>query len=226
MLCAAVLASPLKAEAPNFSGPYLAFGIGISQITDQQVNYSVNAGGYAGRIPNGWAALLQERGGSASVALGYDTELAGFIIGVQGRVDRRNLDIVEIEARYGVPQPQYLTGYQSDLSRQVSLRLGRVFNDRAMGYISLGRVSTDYTRSYINTSGGQDILNGSEAGSVFGLGYEIGWTENWNIAVDVRRMVYETTVNTVVDAYLPDPPEDAAHDAVETGISFMLVRRF
>lgn len=224
LLCAALMASPICAQAQNFTGPYVSVGLGSSQITDPQVNYSVSQGGYAGGIPNGWAALLRERGGSASVALGYDAELAGFIIGVQGRVERRNLNVVDVETQFGVPVPSWLTRYESDLSRQVNLRLGRVFGDRALGYVSLGRASTEYTRTYTHTNGGEDVFHGTEAGRVIGIGYEIDWTGNWNFAVDVRRTTYETTVNTVVNAY--PQPEDAAHDAIENSISFMLVRRF
>lgn len=203
----------------------MAFGPGVTQVTDLQENYSILTGGYAAGVPNEWGALLRARSASGSVAIGYDTEIFGVILGLQARLERRNLDDLQVETYQGVPHGQWLTRYESRISRHVSLRLGRVLQERAMAYVSLGRVSSDYTRSYIDLGGFEDVFTGTDTGNSIGLGYEIGLRENWNLAVDVRRVVHDRTVQSVLNAY-PNGGEDAAHDAVETGISFMVVRRF
>jgi hypothetical protein len=218
MCCGLALGS--VAHADDFEGAYVALGIGSGGITDSQTNYNTVDGGYPSGVPNGWTALLSDRGGIAAIAGGYTWQLAGFLVGVEGRLDRRRFDVTSFELYEGAPETLFTTRYVSEISRQVSVRFGKQIKPNYMAYFKVGRTWSEYTRTYQGAL--EDVTFGTDMGNVFGVGMEFAWTEDWNVNVDVSRMVYDRSVATLTNVY----EEDAAHDLRENTFTLMVVKRF
>lgn len=211
------------ANAGDFDGAYVALGFGSGEVTDNQTNYSTIDGGYPSGVPNGWTALLADRGGVAAIAGGYTWSLGGFLVGVEGRIDRRRLDVTSFELFNGVLSTDYSTRYESDISRQLTVRFAKQIQPNYMIYFKAGGAWSDYTRTYINLPNNlEEVVRGADTGNVFGVGMEFAWVENWNVNVDVSRIVYDTSVTTLTNVY----QEDAAHDLRENTFTLMLVKRF
>jgi len=51
---------------------------------------------------------------------------------------------------------------------------------------------------------------------------EFAWTQDWNVNVDVSRMVYDRSVATLTNVY----EEDVVHDLLENNVTLMVVKRF
>lgn len=220
----AVLSTANVAHAGDFDGAYVGFGFGTSAITDNQTNYSALTGGYASGEPNGWGATLADRGGLVSISGGYTWSMSGFLVGIDARIDRRKFDVVEFEALNGVADEDYTTSYRSDSSRQLSVRLGKMVHEDSMAYIKLGRAWSDYSRTYTHRTINivEETVSGTDTGKVFGLGMEFNWAADWNVNVDVSRIVYDPSVATLTDVYA----EDSVHDIRENIVTVMIVRRF
>lgn len=211
------------AHAGDFDGAYLGLGIGSGGVTDSQTNYTTTDGGYASGVPNGITALLSDRGGISAISGGYTWSIAGFLVGVEGRLDRRRFDVTSFELYQGTPLPNYTTRYVSETSRQVSIRFGKQIKSNYMVYFRLGRAWSDYRRTYQYLVGNlEEVASGTDTGNVFGIGMEFVWSKDWNVNVDVSRMVYDTSVATLTSVY----QEDAAHDLRENAFTLMIVRRF
>jgi hypothetical protein len=209
-----------SAHAGDFDGAYVALGIGSGGVTDSQTNYDTIDGGYTSGMPNGWTALLSDRGGIAAITGGYTWPLAGFLVGVEGRLDRRRFDVTSFELYEGGPDTLYTTRYVSETSRQVSIRFGKQIKSNYMAYFRVGRAWSDYTRTYQGSL--EEVTSGTEMGNAFSVGMEFAWTEDWNVNVDVSRTVYNRSVATLTSVY----EEDAAHDLRETNVILMVVKRF
>lgn len=211
------------AHAGDFDGPYVAFGIGSADVTDSQTNYETFLGGFASGVPNGWTAILNDRGSVAAFSAGFSWTLGGFLVGVEGRVERRRLDVTSFELDNGVPSTDYTTRYVSDRSKQVSLRVGKVVQPNYMAYFRVGRAWSNYTRTYqslVNVQ--EEFVSGNDTGNVFGIGIEFAWLDDWNVNVDLSKTVYDRSVTTVTSVY----QEDAVHELNGNAITFMLVKRF
>jgi len=222
VLCS-VLATANLAHAGDFDGAYVAFGLGTTAFRDSQTNYSTDDGGYASGIPNGYAAMLADRGAVASVSGGYTWSLAGFLVGIDGRLDRRGLNVTVFETEDGVTDPDFTTSYESNSSRQLSLRFGKQFHDNYMAYIKAGRSWADYSRTYADIEDDlEETVSGTDRGNVIGLGMEFNWTETWNVNVDLSRVIYGRSVATLTNVY----QEDVAHDIRENTLTVMIVKRF
>ena len=218
-----VLATANLAHAGDFDGAYVAFGLGTSTTRDSQTNYSTDDGGYASGIPNGYAAILSDRGALASVSGGYTWALSGFLVGIDGRVDRRGLNVTVFETEDGITDTNFTTSYESNLSRQLSLRFGKMVQTDYMAYIKLGRSWADYSRTYTDIGNDlEETVSGTDRGNVFGLGMEFKWTETWNVNVDLSRVVYDRSVATLTSVY----EEDVTHDNRENTLTVMIVKRF
>jgi hypothetical protein len=208
------------AHAGDFDGAYVALGVGSGGVTNSQTNYDTIDGGYPSGLPNGWTALLSDRGGIAAIAGGYTWQLAGFLVGVEGRLDRRRFDVTSFELYEGAPATLFATKYVSETSRQVSIRFGKQIKSNYMAYFRVGRAWSDYTRTYQGRQ--EEVTSGTDTGNVFGIGMEFTWTEDWNVNIDVGRMVYNRSVATLTSVY----EEDAAHDLRENSFTLMAVKRF
>jgi len=68
----------------------------------------------------------------------------------------------------------------------------------------------------------KDVTSGTDMGNVFGVGMEFAWTQDWNVNVDVSRMVYDRSVATLTNVY----EEDVVHDLLENNVTLMVVKRF
>lgn len=211
-----------SAHAGDFDGAYVALGIGSGGVTDSQTNYSTYDGGYPAGLPNGFTALLSGREGIAAITGGYTWPLAGFLVGVEGRLDRRRFDATSFELYNGVPTTTYATRYVSNSSRQVSIRLGKQIKSNYMAYFRIGRAWSDYTRVYQKVPIMEEVASGTDTGNVFGIGMEFAWNEKWNVSFDVSRTFYDRSVTNLTNVY----EEDAAHDLHENNFTLMIVKRF
>ena len=127
------------------------------------------------------------------------------------------------ETEDGVTDPDFTTSYESNSSRQLSLRFGKQFHDNYMAYIKAGRSWADYSRTYADIADDlEETVSGTDRGNVIGLGMEFNWTETWNVNVDLSRVIYTRSVATLTNVY----QEDVAHDIRGNTLTVMIVKRF
>lgn len=210
----------VSTQPHDFSGFYVGIGLGRATVDDPHTEYNVSDG-----TPNGFAGLNEDTSNTITVSVGYNWNIGRMVLGVEGRVQRRNLDDYVLQTNDGVVDPRYASVYQSDLSKQLLLRFGRTIGDASLVYVSAGRVRTDYTRKYIHVAGNnaEDVFNDSEAGRIAGLGVEHMVSRNYSLRGEINRIWYETTTHTPAIAWIGF---DDVHDATETAITISLVRHF
>lgn len=201
----------------DWSGFFVGVGIGRGYVKDPHTEYMSGT-----RDPNGYAGLNEDSSSPITISIGYHWGIDDFIFGVEGRIQRRNYDDSVFQTSFGVIDDEYSSIYQSKISKQALLHLGRVVAQKYQFYISAGRVSTEYTRKYISVAD-QDTFIDSEYGSLLGFGIDRALSNNYSIRGEINKIWYEQTTHSPINAW---SAFDDVHDATETTLTVSIIRRF
>jgi hypothetical protein len=204
-------------QSIDWSGFFVGLGIGRGYVKDPHTEYMSGT-----RNTNGYAGLNEDSSNPITISIGYNWGIDDFVFGFEGRIQRRNYDDSVFQTNFGVIDDDYSSIYQSKISKQALLHLGRVVNKEYQLYMSAGRVSTEYTRKYISIRG-QDTFVDSEYGSILGFGVDRVLANNYSIRGEINKIWYEQTTHSPINAW---STFDDVHDATETTLTVSIIRRF
>lgn len=214
--CAAMAGEASEPSGADWEGAYVGLGLGRTSVEDPHREYA--AGTW---VANGFTGLNSDGSNAVALTVGYNWKRGGLAFGVEAAVQKRSLQDAGFQSNSGVPDPNYTTAYDSDLSGQLSVRLGRFITEDSLLYANVGVVRTRYTRRYIS-SGGQDVLSGSERGVLLGVGLE-RMMGDYSIRGEVNAIRYGETTHTPAIAW---SGLDDVHEATEVSVMLQLVRHF
>lgn len=177
----------------SYTGFYAGIGVGQGEIEDPYYELRRRDG-----LPNGWSGEHNDTSNLISLALGHNWKNDNLILGLEARIQKRNFNAHSFQIdNTGNVDTDNFTTYESDLSKQLVFKIGTLLDAKNHVYLSIGRVETDYTRTYTTTDlfDASDSIKSSEYGNLFGVGYETFISDNLSIRGEINRIRYDKTVN-------------------------------
>lgn len=209
-----------QTNLPQFEGFYAGIGVGRGVIEDPYYELSRRTG-----LPNGWSGQHDDQSNTFTLSFGRNWNFDQYVIGLEGRLQRRSFSdhSYQIDNTGNVDTDNFTT-YESDLSKQVLVRLGRLLDVDHLAYVAIGRVQTDYRRSYTTRlgAGASDTISGMDHGTILGVGFERMIGANLSFRGELTHVRYDQTVNNPT-AW---PNINNYHDAKESAVMLSLIRHF
>lgn len=204
----------------HFNGFYAGLGVGRGSVKDPYYELKRSDG-----LPNGWSGQHDDQSNTFTLSIGHNWRFNEYVIGIEGRLQKRsyNDESYQID-NTGSLDTDSFTSYESNLSKQLLLRLGRLIDDKSLAYASFGRVQTDYRRSYTTTlfGGASDIIDGADQGTIFGVGFERMIGRSYSVRGEINYVWYDQTVtNPAAWSRIND-----YHDPTESNVSLSIIRHF
>lgn len=218
LAASAVSISAAQADTSHWQGSYVGLGLGSGDVHDPHVEYLTGT-----RTPNGFEGLNADQSPLLSLTVGHDWLVNSVVLGLETRLQRRSFEDRVDQTLFGEPAPGFASEYHSDSSLQLLARIGRLIDETALIYGTLGLVETRYTRVYEAVTVGVDRFEGTEAGRLIGFGYERVIDADWSLRGEVSRTWYEEETHTPVNSW---SDLDEVHKATETNVTVFLIRHF
>lgn len=201
----------------NFVGPYAGVSLGYVDGQDDGKEYDTG-------VFDDYTQSTDPSGGLLGIFAGYNWALDNnMLIGVEADYDFRNADDTEFQKDAGVTDTDYPV--MTDLKAAASLRarLGYLFNDKTMGYITAGYAAAKVKRTFndITVPAAQSSTKWQD-GWTAGIGVEHVVMDRMSLRAEYRYADYGDKTVSTDPLFGPDYTEEQNYDeqSIRVGISY------
>ena len=217
LVCMAALSSAAYAE--SYDGVYVGGYTGYAKTQSDITEY------YSGGSLSGYTGDISPKSYLYGIVVGYDWKLSEqLVLGLALDYDDRDSnDTKEYQIHNGAPNSNYSFGTEVESSYSLRARLGYLFTEDALVYLTAGVVKADIEFSVINnTSGYVASKDVSYTGYNIGFGGDYSLTNNLQLFGEYRYSDYGSeSFSALVDGtttYLYD--QEITENAVILGVAY------
>ena len=192
----AVLSPTVFADEINFSGPYAGLGIGYSSTKDHHNEFSQYNGSF-----DGYSGKNNSQSMSGSIFAGYNFRRNNIVFGPEISFTKLNSSNESVQDYFGTEDAAYGTKVKVNWNLSLKARLGYVYNENSLFYITGGFVDSDVDRNYYTYNLAQDHFNHKDKGILVGLGIERKVSDNINLRLNYDHISYENETNIPTNSW-------------------------